>query len=208
MNFLHDNGLLYVWKKLKNIFILKKDLKNLIYPIGSIYISFNNISPDSFIGGVWERWAQGRLIVGVDETTRIYNEEWYEWYNDPENYPGDPPEEYTPGIFGESNIVGGKKAETLILEEIPAHNHGSVSLTGGAYNYAAEAKATPIWGGGVCSQRVNSEWMGWCGSDHYETGKWDGFQVTADHAHDTQGANAPHNNLQPYRTCYIWRRVQ
>jgi len=207
MNFLHDSGLLYIWKKLKTIFILKKDLVNSVYPIGSIYISFKNVPPNNFIGGVWERWAEGRIIVGVDETTLISNSAWEEWNNDPEALPEDEPPMNLPGLFGESNITGGEKKHTLTTEEIPSHNHGTISLTGGAYNYAAEAKSTPIWGGGVCSQRVNTEWMGWCGSSDYENNKWDGFQVSADHTHDTQGANVAHNNLQPYRTCYIWRRV-
>ena len=31
------------------------DLVNLIYPIGSIYMSVNNVSPETFLGGTWEQ---------------------------------------------------------------------------------------------------------------------------------------------------------
>ncbi len=37
------------------------------YPIGSIYISVNNINPTNFFGGTWERIANGRTLVGVNE---------------------------------------------------------------------------------------------------------------------------------------------
>ena len=31
------------------------DLINLIYPVGSIYMSVNNVSPETFLGGTWEQ---------------------------------------------------------------------------------------------------------------------------------------------------------
>lgn len=42
-------------------------LLNKIYPVGSIYMSVNDVSPEEFLGGTWERWSQGRVPVGVDE---------------------------------------------------------------------------------------------------------------------------------------------
>ena len=38
-----------------------------IYPVGSIYFSVNNVNPGTLFGGVWERFANGRVLVGVDE---------------------------------------------------------------------------------------------------------------------------------------------
>ena len=43
-------------------------LLNKIYPVGSIYMSVNDVSPEEFLGGTWERWSQGRVPVGVDES--------------------------------------------------------------------------------------------------------------------------------------------
>ena len=43
-----------------------KSLLDLIYPVGSIYISANNVSPQTFLGGTWEAFATGRTLVGVD----------------------------------------------------------------------------------------------------------------------------------------------
>ena len=40
---------------------------DLIYPIGSIYLSLNDINPNKMFGGTWER-IKGKTLVGVDES--------------------------------------------------------------------------------------------------------------------------------------------
>ena len=44
---------------------LTNNLINLIYPVGSIYMSVNNVSPASFLGGTWEAISTGRTLFGV-----------------------------------------------------------------------------------------------------------------------------------------------
>lgn len=39
---------------------------DLVYPIGSIYMTTSTVSPAVLFGGTWER-IKGRCIVGVDE---------------------------------------------------------------------------------------------------------------------------------------------
>lgn len=39
-----------------------------MYPVNSIYISTNSTSPASLYGGSWERYAQGRTLVSVNES--------------------------------------------------------------------------------------------------------------------------------------------
>lgn len=66
------------------------------YPVGSIYITVNNTNPSTFMGGTWERFANGRTLVGVSESESEFNT---------------------------GNKTGGSKTHTLTVEEIPPHSH-------------------------------------------------------------------------------------
>ena len=66
------------------------------YPIGSIYMSVNSTSPNSLFGGTWERFANGRCLVGVNESDTD---------------------------FSRAQKTGGEKTHTLKPSEMPPHNH-------------------------------------------------------------------------------------
>ena len=70
---------------------------NKIYPVGSIYISTKDTDPSELFGGIWERYAGGRKLVGIGS-------------NGTTNY----------------NSVGmaqGNKEVSLSINNIPAHSH-------------------------------------------------------------------------------------
>lgn len=46
---------------------------NQFYPIGSIYQSTEATNPATFMGGTWERFANGRTLIGVDEADSDFN---------------------------------------------------------------------------------------------------------------------------------------
>lgn len=46
---------------------------DLIYPIGSIYLSTIGTDPSVYFFGVWQRWGQGRMVVGVNEGDGDFN---------------------------------------------------------------------------------------------------------------------------------------
>ena len=50
-----------------NKMVGKSDLLDLIYPVGSIYMSVNNTSPATLFGGTWEAIG-GRFLLGADTT--------------------------------------------------------------------------------------------------------------------------------------------
>lgn len=50
-----------------NVTVGNKLLIDLIYPVGSIYMSTNNVSPQTFFGGTWER-IQDRFLLGAGGT--------------------------------------------------------------------------------------------------------------------------------------------
>ncbi|NJJ08054.1 DUF859 family phage minor structural protein [Streptococcus anginosus] len=66
------------------------------YPIGSIYQSTAPTNPTTFMGGVWERFGNGRVLVGADEADADFNT---------------------------ANKTGGEKTHTLTIDEMPSHSH-------------------------------------------------------------------------------------
>ena len=49
-----------------DLHLLGKNIFSLIYPVGSIYFSVNNINPSKLFGGEWIAWGNGKVPIGVD----------------------------------------------------------------------------------------------------------------------------------------------
>lgn len=78
----------------------KKDIVDLIYPVGSIYISMNPADPSTLFGGTWEAFGQGRTLIGAgtgDDGSRSLS--------------------FTAGG------TGGEYKHTLTIGEMPSHTH-------------------------------------------------------------------------------------
>lgn len=70
---------------------------NLIYPVGSIYMSVNPINPSElFPLTAWAEWGKGRVPVGVDTSQTEFNK---------------------------AEKTGGSKTVTLTVDQIPSHTH-------------------------------------------------------------------------------------
>ena len=65
---LDENGNLTV-----NSINTNNNSNNELYPIGSIYMSVNNVNPSTLFGGSWERWGIGRIPIGIDENNQNMN---------------------------------------------------------------------------------------------------------------------------------------
>lgn len=124
---------------------------DLIYPIGSLYLTTSTVSPAVLFGGTWER-IKGRCIVGVDE-------------NDTD--------------FNTVSKTGGEKTHTLTVDEMPAHNHNIQGAMNGA---------------------SGSSWCVALNSDRSVN-----WSIT--NGSQNKGGGQAHNNLQPYYTAYIWKRI-
>ena len=75
------------------------------WPIGSIYISVTNTNPSTYFGGTWQRFGQGKCIVGVNESEAEFSTV-----------------QKTGGNKSTSHIHS-TAAHTLTIDEIPSHNH-------------------------------------------------------------------------------------
>lgn len=49
------------------------ELLDLIYPLGSIYLTINSTNPSSYLGGSWVKWGSGRTIVCVNSNDSNFN---------------------------------------------------------------------------------------------------------------------------------------
>ena len=79
-----------------NIETAINNVVNVIYPVGSIYISVNSTNPSSLFGGTWVAFATGRTLVGVDTTDADFNA---------------------------VEKTGGEKTHVLTTNEMPSHTH-------------------------------------------------------------------------------------
>ena len=132
------------------------DLINIIYPIGSIYMSVNNVSPASFLGGTWEA-IQDRFLLSAGSS-------------------------YSAGS------TGGAATHTLSVNEMPSHKH---TMTRQQWYSADTIYSTST--GSIFSWKSSSGGTtsaGYRGRDM-----------------DNTGGGVAHNNMPPYLTVYMWKRV-
>ena len=95
---------------------LKATLVDLMYPIGSIYMSVSSTNPGTTFGvGTWESWGSGRVPVGVDSNDTSFDTV--------EETGGNKSNSYTP-----AGTIGGTKL-TAAQSGVPAHSHGLNSHT-------------------------------------------------------------------------------
>ncbi len=45
-----------------------REMLNIVYPVGSVYMSVNNVSPATFLGGTWAA-ISGKFLIGADGST-------------------------------------------------------------------------------------------------------------------------------------------
>lgn len=56
-----------------NFRLNSKTIFDLVYPVGSIYMSINSTNPANFFGGTWVQWGAGRVPVCVNTSDSNFN---------------------------------------------------------------------------------------------------------------------------------------
>lgn len=151
-----------------------QQILNMVYPIGSIYMSVNSANPSILFGGNWTQWGQGKVPVGID-TTQIE--------------------------FNTSEKTGGSKTHN---HTCPNHKHKVDNLYGmiGFWTNAISANriSTSNWNDNVyfdnVGQRKTSN-----DSNSY------GIKIGGETNNEGGGNTGVNTNLQPYITCYMWKRL-
>lgn len=155
-------------------------------PYGRIYKNKTNISIDA--RDLYNVWPIGSIYISVVNTN-------------PSEYFGGTWEVFGTGrcLVGvdtsqtEFNTVmktGGEKTHKLTVNEMPSHNHQYEDITG--------------------NRSLNGQFGR---SGYYESEAYMGVTnsviayVDADFRMTYVGGSQPHNNLQPYITVYMWKRI-
>lgn len=127
---------------------------NMIYPVGSIYMSVNSANPSTLFGGTWVAWGSGKVPVGVDS-------------ND--------------SLFDTVEKTGGSKTKTLNQNNLPVGTEVLELRTNGQYSNG-------MW-------KPNTE-------DSYSSTPLENIA-----GHSSSDYGQPFSIMQPYITCYMWKRV-
>jgi len=170
----------------------------MLRPVGSIIKLYVNEDPASLLGfGVWRRTSQGRFEIALNESDIDFN---------------------VPGG------TGGSKAQALMQEETGVHNHtgsgsmgshmhnlGTISNSSGSHlhtvgltlgsNVGAPGGSTTA----VAAGMTNTSAAG--GHTHNIAGETSAAGGNIVVTVSPSGDGQPHNNMPPYITVYIWRRV-
>ena len=160
-------------------------LLDLIYPVGTyLWTSDANFNPANVYGGSWEKLAEGIAIVSAGSN-------------------------YT--VKSGTGKDGGATTVTLSTGNLPAHTHGSKTLTGSFEMRRAGTNGnTDVAAGvsGIVSETVNGG-SSLAASLSVQTGshKRDKISITATHTHDSVGSGTAFSIMQPYKAAYCWHRT-
>lgn len=183
----------------------------LAWPVGSIFMSTVSTNPSTLLGGgTWAAWGTGRVPVAVDTTQTEFNT---------------------------VEKTGGEKTHILTAAEMPSHTHtdpshshdmshdhpNAVTDAQGNHNHTIFIE----WGNNTTASgsavRITDimNLTGGSGSNAEAP-----TRDAGNHAHNfdvpyyggstgaagggqtgSAGSDGAHNNLQPYITCYMWKRT-
>lgn len=179
------------------------------WPLGSIHMSTVPTNPATTLGGgVWQAWGSGRVPVGVDTGQTEF----------------DTVEE-----------TGGAKTHTLTVDQIPSHDHAqdphshgmshdhssTTTSSGGTHTHTIDSSGGGAVGDLGSNPRLKraspeaspdyeaSDAVGSAGSHSHSVDipAYSGNTSSTTANNQNTGGGQAHNNLQPYITCYMWKRV-
>lgn len=165
--------------------LLKDYIKSLVgemYPVGSIYMSVKNTNPSTYFGGTWVAWGTGRVPVGVNTSD---------------------------GNFNTVEKTGGTSAVTLSASQIPSHTHAKGTLaaaSGGSHSHNLQNQKA-AWGTNSGNRVLVDATSGYTALTNKATTSAGAHGHTISGSTAAAGGGGSHTNLQPYITCYMWKRT-
>lgn len=154
-----------------------------MYPVGSIYMSVTNTNPSVYFGGTWVAWGSGRVPVGVNASDTN---------------------------FSTVEKTGGASTVTLTTAQMPGHSHAKGTLaadSGGAHKHNLSLTKSG-WGVDNASNKVIVDSTTYTALTNKATASAGAHGHTISGSTASAGSGNAHSNLQPYITCYMWKRTE
>jgi hypothetical protein len=154
------------------------------YPLGSIYINaLKHQSPGVLIGyGKWEKFAQGYVLMSADSPSLS---QLGDRPDDPKT--GNSPDYFSPGVTGGSPSVS--------ISSWIQHQHEWQDISWNGKNYDGRFRMQ----GSTLFRNDGSHGGSYTGNYYRKGGSFTSTNIGSGHRH---------NNLQPYITVNIWKRVK
>ena len=200
---------------------------DMIYPIGSVYISVNNVSPATLFGGTWEQIKDKFLLsagdtyangsTGGSAIMAHTHQQVATTSGGPSTNTSGGPSTNTSG--GPSTNTSG--STTLTVSQIPSHYHAEnanlvtwvdpskgqfVHVTDASYKDDTYCSATPRNTGSTGGSGGHTHTL----SSHTHTLSSHTHTLSS-HTHSTSatttGAASNTDNMPPYLTVYMWKRT-
>ena len=178
--------------------ILKKEIIDTIYPIGSIYITTTDSTVNAVttrFGGTWVRYSTDTTLVGYKEGTNTIN-----------GTGGSKTTtiSYTPK-GNVSNYSGNSGSTVLTIDQIPAHDHKGMTWYDTQIVGLHSGTATGVYlsySNGASESTATGLRSGWTGGSQ-------GHTHTINHSHTFTGTKENLNiNVQdPYTVVYMYKRT-
>jgi hypothetical protein len=157
---------------------LRTELLSIIYPVGSIYMSVTNNSPENFLGGRWVPWGGGRVPLGIGNNNETD-------YTIPEDEGG-----------SENSLAS------------HSHTTNSTSkVLDGQFMYGTGTSGG-IAASGANSTLFSQNGTGGSFSNGHTAGSANPIvRLDATHTHGTNTQGIDKGNRMPFITCYMWKRT-
>ena len=203
------NVLSTFWRSIKSYletngggYATKNDIYNLIYPVGSIYLSVNSVDPSTIFGGTWEQIKDTFLLSSGDTysigSTGGNSSTTLEIANLPSHNhtgtTGNQSADHTHGFSGTTSKNGDHNHNT-------GHGWHNVAAGSDRHCLSNDYLGGDGWSGNVTSTNG--------GHNHTFSGTTGGISANHNHSFTTSsvGSAESFSNMPPYLTINVWKRI-